>query len=162
MKELGLPVEKIYRVQGEKSRSGLYVAFTAVGILGGLFAREVIDGPGNLDPSSGASAIVREFDPPTPGPIYEATTAAEIYNMLHPTPTETPTPKPTATETPDPMQGLNFCATDTPDGEMCKVPYPPPPTTTPYPDCPDVIATPTNAGEWCLFQAASPVAGGTP
>lgn len=162
MKERSLIMTKYGMTPEPRGKGALYVAFTAAGILGGLFTRDIIDGPGSSTSSlsSSVGSYGREAPAPTQAPLYEATIAADIYNLLHPTATATSTPRATETPTPDPLADRTFCGDSTTDGDVCKVPYPPPETPTPYPECPEVIATPSNAGDWCVYRAATPGGGG--
>ena len=130
----------------ERPKSALYIGFTAIGVLGGLFARDAID----INKESIASPntpITRSYDPEQP--IYEATIAADIHKKLFPSPTVTNTPYPTATGTADPANDRSFCRDDSKEGDVCKVPHPPPPTPTPYPDC---TSTDLSPGDWCIVK----------
>ena len=128
----------------ERRNTPLFAAFTAAGVLGGLFAREVIDGPGQQArtiPAYEQPAGERE-------PI-----EVEVYSVVEfPTATTVPSPTPTPKRTPTPGTPIEFCSTPQP-GEACRIPPPPPPTPTPYPDCETALATPDNANDICVWRA---------
>lgn len=120
-----------------KSRDGLFVAFTCLGLAGGLFARDVLDT---------TEAPIQPVEAEQPQPI-ELTVVVEW---------PTPTPKPTNTPTPLPIPTprVDFCDTPVP-GQQCRIPEPPEPTPTPEPPCEVQMATPYNAGDKCIWEDKS-------
>lgn len=134
MKELDLP---------KRARTSLYIAFTAIGVFAGLAGRELIEEAAPLP-----TPIEEPAPAATSGVIWEATIAADVHNALFPTATPEASPIPTETPTPDPLADIDFCGTTTADGAVCRAPYPPPPTVTPYPTCgPDMYG-----GQLCVYR----------
>jgi hypothetical protein len=136
------------------NRSALWTLFWAIGLLMGLVARGIINGPGETDiaHATGGSGAIE------PGgvamaqeqPTMEVNVRA-ILELPSPTPT-TPPVRPTATT--DPARLANFC-TDAEPGTLCRVPYPPPPTPTPMPSCADMAQL--SPGDWCIWPTDSAI-----
>jgi hypothetical protein len=74
--------------------------------------------------------------------------------LVAPSPTTTTTPS--ATDTPI---VVTMCGTAEP-GKLCKVPFPAPPTPTPYPDCKDIDHM--EPGDWCIWPSPTVVSKATP
>jgi hypothetical protein len=130
------------------NRGALWALFWTIGLLMGLFARAIIDGPSETGLANTASANMV--------PSNDLAAAAEAPTMeVHlravlelPSPTATSTPRATATASPDPAGSLDFCA-DAEPGQICKVPYPTPPPPTPYPSCTEMARL--SPGDWCVW-----------
>ena len=127
-----------------RSRTALYVAFTAVGAMAGY---EVRDAFGDTNPAPIVIGGDEAYDPERPN--YDATMVKDVRDALFPSPTATNTPYPTATGTVDPMSGNDFCTDNDKEGDLCKVPYPDPPTPTPYLSCDSTDLSP---GDWCVVK----------
>jgi hypothetical protein len=133
------------------NRGALWVLFWTIGLLMGLFARAIIDGPGdtgltNVPSGNAAGAVAAAAEAPT--------MQVNVHAVLElPSPTATDTPGPTATSSPDPAASLNFCTNAEP-GKLCKVPFPSPPTPTPYPSCTDMDRL--TPGDWCIWPTEAP------
>jgi hypothetical protein len=136
------------------NRGALWMLFWTIGLLMGLFARSIVNGPGDVDPltqargSNGSSA--------DRAALAEAQPTVEVHLravLELPSPTATSTPRPTATATPDATGQVDFCADNQP-GKLCRVPLPPPPTPTPYPSCVDMAHL--APGDWCVWPTAPP------
>jgi hypothetical protein len=132
------------------NRGAFWVLFWTIGLLMGLFARAIIDGPGETGLASVSTGNAAAGDLAA---IAEAPTMqVNLRAVLElPSPTATGTPKPTATSSPDPAAGLDFCAAADP-GKLCKVPLPAPPTPTPYPSCANMEQL--TPGDWCVWPTA--------
>lgn len=130
------------------NRGALWTLFWTIGLLMGLFARSIIDGPTETGLATNAIAGGRQNR--DQAALAEAPTVeVHLRAILElPSPTATSTPRPTATASPDPAGNLNFCA-DVEPGKLCKVPYPNPPTPTPYPSCADMEQL--APGDWCVW-----------
>lgn len=130
-----------YRPEPTRSRKPLYGAFTAIGIVGGLLARDAIETTGR--PITATQPQAYE----APAPIYPTIVVHSVIEFPTPTPTPEPTVVPTriATKVAD-----DFCSTPEP-GTVCRIPPPPPPTPTPYPNCEISIATPENSNDLCAW-----------
>lgn len=165
MTDLGVPQNTVVVLPKTlpMNRGAFWTLFWTVGLLMGLFARSLI---GEVSPSarptdtssrSNAASVASDTgEAPGTAPAQEIRLRAVLEL---PTATPTGTPTPTAIPTRDPVDRIDFCGTPTP-GTLCKVPKPPAPTPTPYPACEDVVATPANAGDWCVWAGGSPVADG--
>lgn len=137
------------------NRGALWALFWTLGVLMGLFARTIIDGPGDLDlASSGTGQPSQPIAAAEERPTMEVHVRA-ILELPSPTPTNTPKPAPTST--PDPASGGNFCA-DVEPGKLCRVPFPPPPTPTPYPSCAEMDRL--SPGDWCVWPTEPAVVAG--
>lgn len=135
------------------NRGALWVLFWTVGLLMGLFARAIIDGPGGTGLSNaptGKSVASRDPAAAAGAPTMQVNVRA-ILEL--PSPTATDTPQPTSTPSPDPASVISFCSGADP-GKVCKVPFPPPPTPTPYPSCAHMERL--SPGDWCIWPTASP------
>lgn len=130
-----------------RSKTALYVGFTAIGVLAGY---EVRDAFGDTNPAPIIIGGEEVYDPERPD--YDATMVKDMRDALFPSPTATNTPYPTATGTVDPMSGTDFCDATAKEGELCKVPWPDPPTPTPYAPCGSEELSP---GEWCIVRRTS-------
>lgn len=122
----------------------LWTLFWAIGILMGLFARELIDGPNEVNTPKGMDqqsvSSTRQSQP-------SSTMVVQVRAVLE-LPTATATSPPTPTETPVQQAMPYFCATPE-AGKLCRVPYPPPPTPTPYPSCTQMHRL--EPGSWCIW-----------
>jgi hypothetical protein len=129
------------------NRSALWILFWSVGVLMGLFARTVIDGPEGLEPAaaSGGNGMALAAGNSVAPPTMEVQVRA-VLELPSPTPTSTPESSPTAM--PDQTRTADFCSAAEP-GKLCRVPYPPPPTPTPYPSCADMDRL--SPGNWCIW-----------
>jgi hypothetical protein len=75
-----------------------------------------------------------------------------VITVINVDATGTATEIPTLTPTSATRVTINDCGSPEP-GQICEVPYPPPPTMTPYPDCGTVLAEPTpRGGVWCKWK----------
>ncbi len=130
------------------NRGALWMLFWTIGVLMGLFARTIIDGPtdaGLANVARGDSAAAGDLAAVAKAPTMEVHLRA-VLELPSPTPTDTP--QPTSTSSPDPASNLDFCS-DAEPGRVCKVPFPPPPSPTPYPSCADMdLLAP---GDWCVW-----------
>jgi hypothetical protein len=135
------------------NRGALWVLFWTVGLLMGLFARDVVDGPAPLRPAGAqpatAAGLTSGDARAAPALDYAATIAADVHDALFPSPTATATPAPTATPALTPAAA--FCRDPAP-GTVCRVPFPPPPTPTPFPDCAEMARL--APGDWCVWLRA--------
>ncbi|MEA2511796.1 MAG: hypothetical protein QOJ59_1283 [Thermomicrobiales bacterium] len=130
------------------NRGALWTLFWALGLLMGLFARTIIDGPaetGLANVARGNSAAAGDLAAIAEAPTMEVHLRAVLEL---PSPTPTSTAQPTATSSPDPAGNLDFCANVEP-GKLCKVPYPTPPPPTPYPSCSEMDQL--APGDWCVW-----------
>ena len=130
------------------NRGALWTLFWTIGLLMGLFARAIIDGPtetGLANATSGSGDASGDQAAVAEAPTMEVYVRAVLEL---PSPTPTSTPRATATASPDAASNLNFCA-DVEPGKLCKVPYPAPPTPTPYPSCADMAQL--APGDWCIW-----------
>jgi hypothetical protein len=135
------------------NRGALWVLFWTVGLLMGLFARAIIDGPGETrlaTAAGGTGAAAGDLAAVAEAPTMEVHVRAVLEL---PSPTATSTPQATATSSPDPAAALDFCAGADP-GQLCKVPFPAPPTPTPYPSCAEMDHL--APGDWCVWPTQPP------
>ncbi|HEY7036015.1 MAG TPA: hypothetical protein VH482_32075 [Thermomicrobiales bacterium] len=135
------------------NRGAFWVLFWTVGLLMGLFARAIIDGPsdtGLANAAAGNRAAAGDLAAAAEAPTMQVNVRAVLEL---PSPTVTNTPQPTATSSPDPASGLDFCANADP-GKLCKVPFPAPPTPTPYPSCANMDQL--TPGDWCVWPTQEP------
>jgi hypothetical protein len=125
--------------------STLWALFWVVGLLMGLFARTIVDGPGEVELANAAGATGRAA-------WAEAQPTMEVHVravLELPSPTATPTVPPSATASPDAAGGVPFCSDAAPPDGLCRVPYPPPPTSTPFPSCTEMARlAPGDLCEW--------------
>lgn len=127
------------------NRGALWVLFWSIGILMGLFVRDVVDGGGSShDSSSGAPGSSRSLSAQPTSPQAILVTAIVAF----PTATATATPQPTTEATPD----VDMCGTATP-GTICRIPPPTPLPPTPYPSC--VKMDELAAGDWCTWPTVT-------
>lgn len=135
---------------GRRSKNALYGAFTAVGILGGMFARDVIETAGTR--ADGASPVAPQGEEDT-RPI-----EVEVHAVVEfPTPTVTPEPTATVAVTPRATKvPIDYCSTPAP-GEACRVPAPTPLAPTPFPDC--NLMSSEDAGAICIWPTSTPTGG---
>lgn len=130
------------------NRGALWTLFWAIGILMGLFARGIVDGPEPAGLARGAGASA--------GPSVDAAEVSAAPTMVvhlraileMPSPTATSSPRPTTTATRSAAAGVDFCTAAEP-GALCRVPYPAPPTPTPYPSCEEMANL--APGDWCVW-----------
>jgi hypothetical protein len=130
------------------NRGAFWVLFWTIGLLMGLFLRTIIDDAGNSSRANAAGSgntAAGDLAAIAEAPTMEVHVRA-VLEMPSPSPTNTP--RPIATASPDPATGHDFCSTNDP-GQLCRVPFPAPPTPTPYPSCTDMDKL--APGDWCVW-----------
>jgi hypothetical protein len=139
------------RKDAPRSARPLFLLFSCLGILMGLFVREAIENAGDaLGPTERLVAADRTVAGETSfGP---ASTFVVEVNAVLSLPTETPappgTPRPTATADRDPA--LDFCgAVPATEGAVCRMPMPTATATATLPACYSPAAA---AGKLCQYR----------
>lgn len=124
------------------NRSALWLVFWGVGILMGLAIGSLLDDPAPSSVEAQAGDVVDSAQASGPPPTLEVNVRAVLE-----LPTSTPTVYLMPTTTPAKLTPtINECTSADP-GTVCRVPFPPEPTETPYPSCLQMdYLTP---GAWC-------------
>jgi hypothetical protein len=139
------------RTGAPRSARPLFLLFSCLGILMGLFVRELVDNAGEaVSPTEQVVAADRTFtDESVLGP---APTFVVQVNAVLSLPTETPAPTapPRATATPDRDPALDFCgAIPAKEGAVCRMPMPTATATATLPAC---YSPEAEAGKLCQYR----------
>ena len=132
----------------------LFLLFWSVGILLGLFARELVDGADQAVRSSSVPAAAAA-NPSRSGVQSAPTVSVSLRAVLElPTATPTGTPTPRPSPTPDLTPIVDFCDPARTDvGEVCRMPMP---TPTPEPTMPACFSPEAAEGEYCQHRPTPP------
>jgi hypothetical protein len=138
------------RKDAPRSSRPLFLLFSCLGILMGLFVRELIDNAGDaVGPAERVIAAGGVADETALGP---APTFVVQVNAVLSLPTETPAPTetPRSTATPDRDPALDFCgAVPATDGTICRMPMPTATATATLPAC---YSPEAEAGKLCQYR----------